>query len=57
MSAQSGCRSVTKKQMVRKDRTPRLEVDPETYTVRVDGVIATVPPAERLALAQRFFLV
>ena len=57
VSAVRGCRTVTKKQMVRNDRTPRLEVDPETYTVRVDGEIATVPPAERLALAQRFFLV
>ncbi|MCX6022463.1 MAG: urease subunit alpha, partial [Chloroflexi bacterium] len=57
VSAVRGCRTVTKKQMVRNDRTPHLEVDPETYTVRVDGEIATVPPAERLALAQRFFLV
>ena len=43
--------------MVRNDRTPRIEVNPETYEVRVDGVLATVPPAQRLSLAQKFFLV
>ena len=36
---------------------PVIEVDPDTYTVRVDGEIATVPPAERLSLAQLHFLV
>jgi urease subunit alpha len=52
-----GCRTITKRQMVRNDRTPRIEVDPDTYQVRVDGELATVPPAERLSLAQLFFLV
>ena len=52
-----GCRTITKRQMVRNDRMPVIEVDPDTYTVRVDGEIATVPPAERLSLAQLHFLV
>ncbi|HLF03645.1 MAG TPA: urease subunit alpha, partial [Dehalococcoidia bacterium] len=52
-----GCRTITKRQMVRNDRTPYIEVDPDTYQVRVDGELATVPPAERLSLAQLFFLV
>lgn len=51
------CRSVTKRQMVRNDRLPVIEVDPETYQVRVDGELATVPPAERLSLAQLHYLV
>ena len=51
------CRSVTKGDMVLNDRTPHLEVDPETYRVLVDGKLATVPPAERLSLAQMYFLV
>jgi urease subunit alpha len=51
------CRSLTKRQMVRNDRLPVIEVDPETYQVRVDGEIATVPPADRLSLAQLHFLV
>ena len=50
-------RNITKRQMVRNDRTPKIEVDPETYQVRVDGELATVPPAERLSLAQLYFLV
>ena len=32
-----GCRTIGKRQMVRNDRTPRIDVDPETYEVRVDG--------------------
>ena len=51
------CRSVTKRQMVRNDRLPHIEVNPETYEVRVDGELATVPPAEKLSLAQLHFLV
>jgi urease subunit alpha len=51
-----GCRSVTKAQMVRNDLTPRIEVDPETYVVRVDGKVATVGPAERLSHTQLFYL-
>jgi urease subunit alpha len=52
-----GCRTITKRQMVRNNHMPRIEVDPETYQVRVDGELAIVPPAERLSLAQLFFLV
>jgi urease subunit alpha len=51
-----GCRTVTKAQMVRNDLTPKIEVDPETYVVRVDGKIATVGPAERLSHTQLFYL-
>jgi len=51
------CRAVTKKQMIRNDLTPKIEVDPETYVVRVDGKIATVGPAERLSHTQLFYLV
>ena len=51
------CRTITKRQMIRNDAMPVIEVDPDTYTVRVDGEIATVPPAERLSLAQLHFLV
>jgi urease subunit alpha len=55
--AVKGCRSVTKKQMLRNDLTPKIEVDPETYVVRVDGKIATVGPADRLSHTQLFYLV
>jgi urease subunit alpha len=52
-----GCRTVTKRQMVRNDRTPDIRVNPDTYQVWVDGELATVPPAERLGLAQLYHLV
>ena len=34
-----------------------LPVDPETYVVTVDGVHATVPPAQTLPMSQLYFLV
>ncbi|MGE5146522.1 MAG: amidohydrolase family protein, partial [Candidatus Eiseniibacteriota bacterium] len=38
------------------DATPKIEVDPETYEVRADGVLMTCAPAATLPLAQRYFL-
>jgi urease subunit alpha len=52
-----GCRSVGKAHMVRNSATPRIDVDPETYEVRVDGELATCAPAERLPLTQLFYIV
>ncbi|WP_042164586.1 urease subunit alpha [Paenibacillus gorillae] len=51
-----GCRSVTKKDMIHNDATPKLEVDPETYKVTVDGEHITCEPAAVLPMAQRYFL-
>src|SRR6185312_12708523 len=36
------CRGLQKKDMVLNDRTPKIEVDPETYKVFVDGEHITV---------------
>ncbi len=36
--------------------TPVIEVDPETYEVRADGVMITCAPMAVLPLAQRYFL-
>lgn len=52
----SGCRKVFKKDMVLNNATPNIEVDPETYEVRVDGEHLTCEPLETLPLAQRYFL-
>ncbi|GIJ25176.1 urease subunit alpha [Micromonospora qiuiae] len=49
------CRNLTKRDMVRNDRTPKLEVDPETFAVKIDGVHATVPPASNLPMSQLYF--
>jgi urease subunit alpha len=51
------CRAIGKADMVRNSATPAIEVDPETYEVRLDGELATVPPAETLPMAQLYFLV
>jgi len=51
------CRSVGKADMVRNSATPEIGVDPETYEVRLDGELATVPPAETLPMSQLYFIV
>ncbi len=50
------CRKVGKKDMVLNDALPRIEVDPETYTVKADGRHLTCEPAKILPMAQRYFL-
>jgi urease subunit alpha len=50
------CRTITKRDMVLNDALPRIEVDPETYTVKADGEHLTCEPAKTLPLAQRYFL-
>jgi urease subunit alpha len=52
----SKCRRIGKKDMVHNSATPNIEVDPETYEVRVDGKVITCEPASVLPLAQRYFL-
>ena len=38
------------------DPAPKIEVDPETYTVKADGRELRCEPASVLPLAQRYFL-
>jgi urease subunit alpha len=54
--AVKGTRGVQKADMRLNAATPAIEVDPETYEVRADGVLLTCEPAEELPLAQRYFL-
>ena len=56
VAAVSGCRTVSKKDMVYNDLTPNVEVDPETFDVMADGVRLTCDPVSEVPLAQRFFL-
>jgi urease subunit alpha len=51
-----GTRSIGKRDMVLNDHLPKMEVDPQTYEVRADGVLLTCEPAKVLPLAQRYFL-
>ncbi|MFZ2826303.1 urease subunit alpha [Hydrogenophaga sp.] len=54
--AVQGCRSVTKASMVHNSYLPKMEIDPQRYTVRADGVLLTCEPASKLPMAQRYFL-
>ncbi len=51
-----GTRTVSKASMVHNSATPAVEVDPETYEVRIDGELITCEPASVLPMAQRYFL-
>jgi urease subunit alpha len=48
-------RSITKRDMVRNFATPKIEVNPETFAVTVDGKHATVKPAKNVSLNQLYF--
>ena len=50
------CRTVMKSSMIHNDYQPNIEVDPQTYEVKADGILLTCEPADELALAQRYFL-
>ncbi len=50
------CRTIGKSDMVHNNGLPQIEVNPETYEVRVDGELATCDPVDVLPLAQRFYL-
>ncbi|MDX2111360.1 MAG: urease subunit alpha [Verrucomicrobiota bacterium] len=49
-------RRITKHDMVLNNALPKIEVDPETYTVKADGRLLTCEPARILPMAQRYFL-
>jgi urease subunit alpha len=56
VSAVKNCRKIGKADMIHNNATPILEVNPETYEVRADGVLLTCAPASELPMAQRYFL-
>jgi urease subunit alpha len=49
-------RAIGKAQMPLNDAQPRIEVDPDTFTVRIDGEVWAEQPAAELPMAQRYFL-
>ena len=54
--AVKNCRNIGKKDMIYNDATPKIEIDPETYEVKVDGEVATVDPAKEVSLARLYSL-
>jgi urease subunit alpha len=47
---------ISKADMVYNNVCGDIRVDPETYTVTVDGEVITCEPFDELALAQRYFM-
>jgi len=60
LNSKIGCvsdtRTIGKKDMLHNFYQPNIEVDPQLYTVRADGILLTCEPAESLPFAQRYFL-
>lgn len=56
ISPVQGTRTITKADMKHNTYTPVMEVDPEIYEVRADGVHLTCAPAQSLPMAQLYFL-
>lgn len=54
--AVKNCRNIGKKDMVLNNTTPKIEIDPETYQVKIDGKIATTKPATSVPLARLYNL-
>ncbi|HEY9098025.1 MAG TPA: urease subunit alpha [Thiobacillus sp.] len=50
------CRGRTKEDMPENQALPRIEVDPDTYAVKIDGELVDHEPADELPMAQRYFL-
>ncbi|WP_040259992.1 urease subunit alpha [Pseudomonas massiliensis] len=51
-----GCRGVTKADLIHNSYQPVIDVDPQTYQVKADGVLLWCEPADELPMAQRYFL-
>ncbi|MHC9295920.1 urease subunit alpha [Mycobacterium sp. LTG2003] len=54
--ATKNVRHVGKAQMPLNDALPHIEVEPDTFTVRIDGEVWQEQPAAELPMAQRYFL-
>ncbi|MGV9859905.1 urease subunit alpha [Gordonia sp. NPDC003425] len=49
-------RGISKADMTNNDARPEITVDPDTFTVTVDGEVWDAPPVSELPMAQRYFL-
>ena len=49
-------RTISKRDMVHNNAMPKVEIDPETYNVYMDGERITVKPARTLPLTQLYYL-
>jgi urease subunit alpha len=56
LAAVARTRAITKRDLLWNSALPKIEVDPETYTVKADGRELRCEPAKVLPMAQRYFL-
>ncbi|HBV7987768.1 urease subunit alpha [Citrobacter freundii] len=49
------CRSISKHDLIRNNATPHIDVNPETFAVKVDGVHATCQPIQTAVMNQKYF--
>ena len=49
-------RALGKRDLLRNDALPRIEVDPDTFEVRADGRLLTCAPAAKVPLSRRYML-
>lgn len=50
------CRKISKKDLPLNTGTPEIDINPETYQVKVDGELISCQPLKEVALGQRYFL-
>lgn len=50
------CRNIGKKDMIFNGETPKIDVNPDTYEVKLDGKKITCDPIDKVPMAQRYFL-
>ncbi|WP_068676540.1 urease subunit alpha [Oceanobacillus sp. Castelsardo] len=51
-----GIRNLTKKDMKLNTETPDIDVDPQTYEVKINGEVITCDPVDTVPIGQRYFL-
>ncbi|WP_238017050.1 urease subunit alpha [Dactylosporangium sp. AC04546] len=56
LAAVADTRSRGKADLPGNDALPRIEVEPDTFTVRIDGEVVEPDPVTELPMAQRYFL-
>lgn len=56
ISIVKNCRNISKADMKLNNETPKIDVNPETYEVKVDGERIQCEPLSELPMAQRYFL-
>lgn len=53
--AVQNCRNISKHDLIRNNATPKIDVNPETFAVKVDGVHATCQPIQTAVMNQKYF--